>query len=376
MNYDANKVYLYRTEVEGDTAPAAAYRDLALRALGGLDLELPATGAIVINPNITISCDPDSRIITHPGFVIGIVEALMAKGVTADRLVVAEGHGGSDPANWAEATGYTAALAPYGLELVDLNHSEGVRIEVPGGVVFADLEFSREVTDCAYYINVPVAKCHNLICTTLCTKNAQGTVKSPQRHMCGVQKEDEPFTEELGTMTPRGISLHEERFCHKQADLTATRRSLPASRLCVVDGLIGRDGTGFREGANRPMGWTLIGENEVHVDAVGTYLMGLNPERTPYLEVAEERGLGTRHIDRIEVVDLQTGQRLEGPELAAHRSDPVLMPLSRLNGGYVARFREDGSVVPWGLERVNKWRARRGQEPIPIPEPCGSVAAG
>lgn len=235
-------------------------------------------------------------------------------------------------------------------------------------MVFGSLEFSREVTECAYYVNAPVAKCHNLICTTLCMKNMQGTVKSPQRHMCGVQREDEALVEELGSMTPRGISLHEERFCHKQSDLTTARRSLPAPRLCMIDGLIGRDGTGFREGTNRPMGWTLVGGNEVHVDAVGTYLMGLNPERTPYLEVAEERGLGTGHIDRIEVVNVATGERLEGEALAAHRSDPVLMPLSRLNGGYAPRFREDGSVVPWALERGNQWRARRGQEPIPVPE--------
>lgn len=386
MNFDANKVYLYRTPISpeaglstdaaGATAPAGVYGELALKALRALDLDIPATGTVVINPNVTISCDADSRIITHPGFVVGIIDALVEKGVSADRVVVAEGHGGGDPPGWAQATGYTAALEPYGLSLVDLNISEGVVVDVPGGVVFASLEFSREVTECAYYINAPVAKCHNLICTTLCTKNTQGTVKSPQRHMCGVQKEDESFTEELGRITSRGIGLHEERFCHKQADLTAARRSLPAPRLCIVDGLIGRDGTGFREGANRSLGWTLVGGNETHVDAVGTYLMGLEPERTPYLQVAEERGLGQHRIEAIEVVDLQTGRRLEGDALAAHRADAPFMPLSRHQGGYMPRFGDDGAIVPWGLERVNKWRQRRGQEPIPIPDAGPSMAAG
>ncbi|MFH1566755.1 MAG: DUF362 domain-containing protein [Gemmatimonadota bacterium] len=367
MHCDSDKVYLYRTPVEGEAAPFDQYRDLARRALGQLDLELPATGSVLINPNITISCDPDSRIITHPGFAAGIVEALIEKGVAAERLVVVEGHGGGDPEGWARATGYEAALAPYGLRLVDLNVSEGVRVPVPGGVVFASLEFAREVTECAYYVNAPVAKCHNLIFTTLCMKNTQGTVKSPQRHMCGVQQEDEAFLEELGGLTPRGVSLHEERFCHKQSDLIAARRILPAPRLCVVDGLIGRDGTGFREGTNRPLGWTLIGGNEVHVDTVGTYLMGLDPARTPYLQVAAERGLGTCRIEGIEVVDLHRGRRLTGPELAAHRSDPVLMPLSQVNGGYVPRFLADGTVVPWALDRVNEWRAKRGQEPLAVP---------
>jgi len=360
MELDAGKVYLYRTEIDVPEAPFDDYRTLARSALSRLDLELPATGQIVLKPNITIAAPPETRIITHPGFIVGLLDVLIEKGVSAEGLGVVEGH--RDP----KVTGYAEALASLGVRLVDLNRSEPVSVEVPGGVVYDHYELAREVTECSFFFNVPVAKCHNLCCTTLSVKNIQGTVKHPQRHLCGVQEVDKPFLSELARLNGRGISLHEERFCHKLADLVSARQHMGIPRLCVVDGMVGRDGTAFREGQNHPLGWTLIGENEVHVDAVGTFLMGLEPERTPYLQVAAARGLGTSRIEAIEVVDLATGETLDGEALQAHRADPVLMPVARWEGGYYNRFRADGSVVPWALDRVNQQRKKDGLEPVPV----------
>jgi hypothetical protein len=137
----------------------------------------------------------------------------------------------------------------------------------------------------------------------------------------------------------------------------------------VVDGLVGRDGTAFNEGDNYPLGWSVAGVNEVHVDAVATYLMGLDPQQTPYLQCAHERGLGAIDIDAIEVVDLESGAALAGAALAAVRPPSALMPLCRLkreNGqsGYYKRFRQDGSAVPWQLDKVNDQRREDGLEPI------------
>lgn len=365
MQLQADRVYLYRTDVRTTTAPFERYRQFARDALRRLEPELPVSGAIVIKPNVTITAPADSRIVTHPGFVAGLVDALYERGIHRDRVIVGEGHAGrGDRREWAGATGYTAGLAPLGLELVDLDEAGGVEVEVPGGVVFQRLTFARQVTDCAFYINAPVAKCHNLSLTTLAVKNTQGTVTPPQRHMCTVQAEDEPFKDRLHDLTARGVSLHEERFCHKQADKTAARLHLGIPQLNIVDGLIGRDGTGFNEGCNRPLGWTLLGPSEVNVDAVGTYLMGLDPEATPYLQVAAERGLGRNRIDAIEVVDLASGSRLGADDLRRLRASPPLMPLSHVGGGYAPRFRADGSLVPWALDQINEHRRQARLAPI------------
>jgi hypothetical protein len=183
--------------------------------------------------------------------------------------------------------------------------------------------------------------------------------------MCGVQEEDKPFGDELARINGSGLSLHEERFCHKHADAVAAIRQVGMPRLNVIDGMVGRDGTAFREGQNHPLGWTLLGENETHVDAVGTYLFGLDPAATPYLRTAAERGLGANRIEQIEVVDLATGAVVNQEALRALRADPPLIPLSRYSGGYYSRFRGDGTVVPWSLDYVNERRIKDGLEPIP-----------
>ncbi len=394
MELQPGRVYLYRTPVDSNLVPFERYRDLAYQALGRLDVPLPTDGTIVFKPNITVAAEPDTRIITHPGFVLGLLQRFVERGVSPQRLVVVEGwgrpwgegthrplhlrhrllghrhhhqHGDRPPRpSLPEVSGYDPALGELGLSLTNHDGVDGVDIQVPGAVVFEHLKFTDYATEAGLLVNVPVAKCHNLSCTTLCTKNLQGLVMSPQRHMCSIQAEDSCIPEaDLARVNGAGCSHHEERFANKHADLVAGIRNMGVPRLCVIDGMVGRDGTAFNKGDNYPLGWTLIGDNETHVDSVGTYLFGLDPEKVPYLRVASDRGLGTNRIADIEVVDLASGNTLDSRALAAHRSDPVLMPLSRDGGDHYARFRQDGSFVPWILDRVNEQRRVDGLEPIP-----------
>ncbi len=394
MKIDPHRVYLYRTAADSDQVPFEDYKRLAYEALSRLELDLPQEGTIAFKPNITIPAAPDTRIITHPGFIVGMLQRLLDLGVAADRLVVMEGYGPRDRQAETrnrqrrsmhkphqhrahrqhahaprpplpQASGYEDALARLGLTLTNHDDTDGVDVPLPEGVVFRNLRLTHHAARAGFLFNVPVAKCHNLSCTTLATKNLQGLALSPQRHMCGIQAEDAGLSDaELTRINDTGISVHEERFCHKHADLIAAVRKTGVPRLCVVDGMVGRDGTAFNEGSNYPLGWTLIGQNEIHVDTVGTYLFGLDPEMTPYLRVAAQRGLGTNRIADIEVFDLASGNRLDAAALAGHRHSPALMPVSRYEGGYYPRFRNDGSVVPWALDRVNHQRQEDGLELI------------
>ncbi|OGG52300.1 MAG: hypothetical protein A3F84_23360 [Candidatus Handelsmanbacteria bacterium RIFCSPLOWO2_12_FULL_64_10] len=368
MKIDADKVYLYRVEIDRAEAPFEAYRDLAYRALSKVDLNLPAEGAVFLKPNATVLFPAEKRIVTHPGFLAGMLDALMEKGVGRERLAVGDGQSGEQPdrGNTWEGAGYRGMLAGRGARLAALNETATRTVEAPGGVVFKEYPVYREVTDCAFLFNAPLAKCHNLGCTTLSVKNLMGILGRPERHLCRIQEVDQPFEEGIWRLTESGLSLFEDRFYHKLCDVVAALRGLKVPRLCVVDGLIGRDGTAFNEGENYPLGWALIGENEVHVDTVGTYLMGLDPLATPYLKFAAGRGLGTNRVEEIEVVDLASGARLGEAGLKALRSRRTLMPIARYEGGYYDRFRADGSVVPWRIDDVNAQRRKDGLEAVPV----------
>jgi uncharacterized protein (DUF362 family) len=359
-------VYILRKTIHGNTAPHSDYRELAARALSGLDLELPKEGSVLLKPNATVLYEPDMRIITHPGFLLGIIDALGRKGISPERIIVGDGQSGENKKHnhtW-ETAGYRQAVDEAGVTLAVLNDSDSTEVDVPGGVVFSAYPFAREVTDCSFFFNVPLAKCHNLGCTTLSIKNLMGVLLKPERHLCRTQKVDESFDEaDLSRLTESGLSLFEDRFYHKLCDLLAAFRSLGIPRLNIVDGLIGRDGTAFNQGENNPLGWTLVGRNEVHVDAVGTYLMGLDPEETPYLKFASDRGLGSNRIADIDLIDLKSAEVLDP---VAIRSDRVFMPTCRREGGYYNRFRKDGSVVPWKIDDVNRQRKEDGLPLVPV----------
>ena len=368
MRIDGDKVYLFRAEITGNEAPFEAYRDLAHEALRNVDLALPEAGPVLLKPNATVLFPAQKRIVTHPGFLAGMADALVGKGVDASRLVIADGQSGEQPdsGNTWKGAGYTKMAASRKLTLTALNDRPSRRVPVPGGVVFEAYPIYRDVTDCAFFFNVPLAKCHNLGCTTLAIKNLMGILARPERHLCHIQDVDRPYESGIWRLTESGLSLFEDRFYHKLCDLVAALRSLKIPRLCMVDGLVGRDGTAFNEGENHPLGWTLIGENEVHVDAVATYLMGLDPETTPYLRFAALRGLGSNRLDEIEVVDLACGGTMDRQTLTDVRSGKALMPIARYEGGYYNRYRADGSVVPWRIDDVNEQRLADGLEAIAL----------
>lgn len=362
-------VYLARSPIDRADAPFATYRELAYRTLAALEVPLPAAGPVLLKPNATVLYPPEKRVITHPGFVGGLLDALRDGGVSAERMVVADGQSGENPTaghTW-ELCGYRSMVEERGVRLAEMNTDADSRVvEVAGGVVYECYPLYREVTDCAFFLNVPLAKCHNLGCTTLSIKNLMGIIAKPERHLCAIQAVDAPYAEELWRLTDSGLSLFEDRFYHKLCDLLVALRGLDIPRLAVVDGLVGRDGTAFNEGGNYPLGWALAGVNEVHLDAVATYLMGLDPQATPYLQFAHARGLGAIDPQEIEVVDLASGAVLSGAALAQLRPAAPLMPIARLNQGqYYKRFRSDGSAVPWHLDDVNAQRQQDGLAPVP-----------
>lgn len=361
-----NSVYLWH--IDEPTPQSEDYYKVAASALAAIDVALPREGTILLKPNATVLYPPEKRVITHPQFLAGMIDMLIKGGVSSERILVADGQSGEniDSGLTWESCGYKGTLSDANVRLLEMNDVEAKQVEVPDGIIFSQYSMPAVVVDCAFFFNVPVAKCHNLGCTTLAIKNLMGIVTRPQRHLCRTQPVDEPFGDELWRLSDTGLSHFEDRFYHKLCDLLVAFRNLGVPRLCMIDGLVGRDGTGFNEGNNQTLGWTLLGENEVLVDTVGTYLMGLDALETPYLRVATERGLGTNRVEEIPVIDLRTGEQIPLQELQRLVPPEPLMPIAPNAGDYYPRFRADGSVVPWNLQSVNKQRLADNLAAIPM----------
>lgn len=203
------------------------------------------------------------------------------------------------------------------------------RFLVPGGGhVFQGFDLNHSYQDCDVFVSIAKLKEHNTTGVTISMKNCFGITP------CTIYGEGAPKDEpslvprggrgpfHSGHRQPAASALPENdpstpreggyRVPRIVADLVAAR---PID-LAIVDGIesmSGGEGPWIRNRLARVSpGMLIVGTNPVNVDAVGTALMGFDPMAdrgtAPFekcdstLRLAEEHGVGTRDLKRIEVV--------------------------------------------------------------------------
>ncbi len=210
-----------------------------------------------------------------------------------------------------------------------------------------------------FFINMPKLKCHNLGLTTLSIKNLQGAVPQGYGHYCdrwpvlehniderygGNFKRDfvrdyyqiiereflrhraegykywdyeqaYPLYEKKGGWEtfrkikgdPRkiaefmnGISsnlMWDEMWCQRALDSATALKP----GINIIEGVIGRDGNGFGDGADFLVNYIVTGLSMPEVDAVASHIMGQNPLELYYMRIARERGLGENNPEKIAI---------------------------------------------------------------------------
>jgi len=304
-----------------------------------MQLELEGEKA-VIKPNLTSGehfADPDNGITTHPAFVQGMAEYLNGHGVRRGGVYVLEDPRNSndnEPRHW-RGTGFCEVAAQTGAKLRCPKTYTCAKRAIPKPQVFSTLNVSRlAVAPNTVLFNVPKLKTHNLGITTLGMKNLMGAVNVFDRHYCGQSWGDMP--EEIrGDKRPRTEwmtrEIHErwqERLSRRLAD---TSQAIP-SAICMVEGVVGREGTGFQRGRNRVLGLVVAGTNIVAVDSVASYLMGFDPRELVYLRVAAEVGLGTNDVRHLKLYQVEDGQVVPCREVEDERADPPFRVISGIVG--------------------------------------------
>jgi len=298
----------------------AVYRAASRATLAALDLTI-AQRKVTLKPNVVYGVAPDSGITVHPAFLRGVIDYLLGQGFAPETITVAEGGGGEadrDMSTHYAAVEYDKVAAETGVRLVDLNADDFVRVDIPAGRVFQQMPIGKTVWDPeAFFINIPKMRTHNLAITTIAIKNLQGiVVPLEERHMCTLFPR---FEGDRNEDNLSGVILDtHERWAHKICDISLARKP----DLNLVDAVVSRDGTGFRQGNNRPLGVVLAGINQASVDTVGTTLMGFNPADLTYLRVAGERGMGPTRLDDIRVLEVRDGDLVERGSLDGLIADP------------------------------------------------------
>jgi uncharacterized protein (DUF362 family) len=335
---DPNAVLIYRHPMNGP-AEWEDFRAAAHGAMGLMQIELEGESA-VMKPNVTSGerfANPDSGITTHPAFVQGMAEYLHDHGARRNRISVIEDPRDADnnlPRNW-NRTGYDLAAARTGMRLLCPTTYTCVKKNVPNPLVFKQLNVSRQAVDPHTVVfNVPKLKTHNLAITTLGMKNLMGLVNVFDRHYCAqawkelpeaIRSDKRPHQE---WFTPE---MHELWQTHLAMRLVDTAQVLRPA-LNIVEGVVGREGTGFQHGQNRPLGLVIAGVNVVAVDSAASWLAGFNPLELIYLKMAAAAGLGENDPARLAFYTGQAGELIRCAEPTAMRIDPPFRVIRNIMG--------------------------------------------
>ncbi len=242
---------------------------------------------VLIKPNF-VEFSRETAINTHPALVAAAVAAFQALGAAS--VTVAEGPGHRrDTLGLAEEAGFREAVEQFDDRFVDLNRDDvrpvagfgsGNRIYLPASTLAADL-----------VVSMPKMKTHHWAGVTLAMKNFFGVVPGSVYGW------------------PKNM-LHHYGIPESIVELNRIYRKT----FAIADGITGMEGNGPIQGKPRQAGVLVFGQDLVAVDATCCRLMGIDPARVRFLQLA--RRLGNLQEDRIE-------QRGESP--VQLRTDFALM---------------------------------------------------
>lgn len=269
-----SQVYIARcASYEREQVQRAVRR--AVDALGGMRRYVRPGNNVLIKPNLLVASAPEAAVTTHPEVLRAAIILVQEAGGT---VWVGDSPGFGKTIKVAEKSGLAEVCRETGAVLQDFG--EAVEAGFADGVICKRFTLARPVREADVVISLAKLKTHGLTLYTGAMKNLFGCISGlnkSQMHLRFQQRDD---------------------FAGMLVDLY----SLVKPVLSIVDGVVGMEGEGPRNGRPRSVGVILAGADAVAVDAVGAAIIGLDPLAVPTTRIAHARGVGQGDPARIEML--------------------------------------------------------------------------
>jgi len=253
----------------------------ALELLGGMEKYISPGDRVLVKPNMLEAVKKELSVTTHPEVVRAVIRAVKKAGGIP---VVGDSPGPTSTRKVAEKCGIMAVCLEENVKLVSFD--EAVEMHYPEGRVIKKFMLARPLKEVDKVISLAKMKTHTFMGVTGAVKNLFGCVvgmDKAQFHL-RMQKRQE--------------------FSGMILDLA----NLVKPSLFLIDGVMGMEGNGPRNGHPLFAGVLLAGVNGFAVDVVMTEMMGFKPQHIPMVAMALEQGL-TPPFTEIEVVGSAKGVR-------------------------------------------------------------------
>ncbi|HEV2424631.1 MAG TPA: DUF362 domain-containing protein [Terriglobia bacterium] len=277
----------------------------------------------------------------HPEVVGSTISLLNSAGARRIRLVESSLGRSSSLQEFMQKAGWNYrdfAGAASDVEFEDTNYAgpsgKYVRLSVPGGgLLFPAYDVNHSYHDCDVYVSLAKLKEHATAGVTLSMKNSFGVppvtiygadagIDEPARVAGGSRSmlhdgDRQPSKSALPEKDPSSPRDPGYRVPRVTVDVALAR----PIHLAIIDGVstvAGGEGPWIRRCRPVHAGVLIAGTNPVTTDAVGAALMGFDPMAdhgtAPFegcdstLKLAEQAGIGTRDLKKIEVIGMPIGK--------------------------------------------------------------------
>lgn len=240
-------------------------RDLAnIMMRGILECGLDVTGkSVLLKPNF-VEFDPSTCINTDVAVVATALDVFRTLGAADVKIAEGPGHR-RDTFAIAELTRYRSEIKNFDDVFVDLNRDDVSPVQ--GFANRAEFYFPNTVMAADIIVSLAKMKTHHWAGATLSMKNFFGLVPGA---VYGWPKNE----------------LHHIGIPTSIVELT---RLFGPKSFAIVDGIMGMEGNGPIQGTPKKAGVMVMGSDLPAVDATCCRIMGIDPARVEYLQIAADR---------------------------------------------------------------------------------------
>ncbi len=250
---------------------------------------------ILLKPNGGRLAYPGQGVTTHPDVVAAIIDHLGDKG--AMEIAVGESciYGVSSKEAF-HMTGLEGISKKRGIELIDLDQTKPMEIEIPNGGILKKIKVSSILKRFDFIVSIPVMKTHMHTQVSLSIKNMKGLLWRKEKVRFHQLRSERKIIGSYNTL-----------------DLAISEMAMVLfPDLAIIDGTIGMEGMGPAYGKAKRMGLVLVGDNALSADVVAARLMGFDPESIPHLRLTAEKGMGEIDLREI-LIEPEDYMKLEKP---------------------------------------------------------------
>jgi uncharacterized protein (DUF362 family)/Pyruvate/2-oxoacid:ferredoxin oxidoreductase delta subunit len=243
--------------------------------LGGISVFAKPGERIVMKPNILIGTDPEKGVTTHPAIFRAVGKLLKDAGAIVS-------YGDSPSFGKAEPNLTRSGIKQVGDELGFgiADFDSGRSISHKDALLVKKFDVASGVMNSDGLVSLPKLKTHGLTRFTGAVKNQFGCVPGLLKSQYHVKLPD-PYD-----------------FATMLVDLN----TLIKPRLYVMDGIVAMEGNGPRSGKLKRLNVLLLSSDPIALDATACRIVHLDPEVVPTSKPGERAGLGTYHIENIELM--------------------------------------------------------------------------